>query len=365
MRALSEADQALGQLDGASTILPNPDLFVGMYVRQEAVLSSEIEGTQATLLDVLQYEIGERQKSPRGEVEEVVNYVAALNHGLNLLPKLPLSKRLIREIHGVLLREGRGSHHRPGEFRDIQVVVGGEAADVHTATYVPPPPREMRAALEKFERFLHDRSLPPLLHAGLAHAQFETIHPFEDGNGRVGRLLITLLLCEQKVLRRPLLYLSLYLKRHRAEYYDRLQAIRTGGEWEKWLLFFLRGVREMADNAQGTAQRIVALREEARKKFEAHRSNKYALAIDRLFQNPIVTTKLLAQLLEISEMHGSNIIKALVAANVLTEMTGHKRNRQYSFAPYLKLFTDAGVGDVAQGPPLLTVASRSVRRGQT
>jgi Fic family protein len=266
--ALSQADQALGRLDGTAGMLPNPNLFVAMYVRQEAVLSSQIEGTQASLTDVLAFE-AVNDGASEGDVEEVVNYVAAMNHGLERLKEFPLSLRLIREIHERLMRGVRGQERQPGEFRTSQNWIGPGGSTLATATFVPPPPHVMQDALSRLERFLHDPDLPRLVHAALAHAQFETIHPFLHGNGRVGRLLITFLLCHGGVLSRPLLYLSHYLKQHRQEYYDRLQAVRLEGRWEEWLLFFLKGVAEVAIEAQATAGKILALRERHRNQLAA------------------------------------------------------------------------------------------------
>jgi Fic family protein len=237
---LSRADCALGRLDGVTSVLPNPDLFVAMYVRHEAVLSSQIEGTQSTLEDVLEYEIEARANNQPKDVEEVVNHVRAMNYGLRRLRDFPLSLPLIKEIHAELMRDVRGSHREPGEFRRSQNWIGPEDSNLTAAIFVPPPPHEMLLALDNFEKFLHTaKPMPVLLHCGLAHAQFETIHPFLDGNGRVGRLLITFLLCQREILQAPLLYLSLYLKAHRAEYYDRLTAVRTDGNWEGWLKFFI------------------------------------------------------------------------------------------------------------------------------
>lgn len=250
-RLLSEADRALGRLDGVATVLPNPDLFVSMYVRQEAVLSSQIEGTQSTLEDVLQFEIDSKGRDFPKDIREVVNYVRAMNFGLERLKTLPLSLRLIREIHGKLLEGVRGSTRTPGEFRTKQNWIGPAGCTLSNATFVPPPVPEMQAALDNAEKFLHDNSLPLLIQCGLAHAQFETIHPFLDGNGRVGRLLVTFLLCQKRALERPLLYLSHYLKEHRAEYYDRLMAIRNDGDWEEWLMFFVRGVYAVCMRSAG------------------------------------------------------------------------------------------------------------------
>lgn len=223
-RLLPQASLALGRLDGVIGILPNPDLFVAMYVRQEAVLSSQIEGTQASLADVLQYEADAEDESTAPDVGEVVNYIRAMRHGLRRLDSLPMSLRLIREIHQELMRDVRGQERDPGEFRRTQNWIGPAGSTLGDAVFVPPPPQPMKEALANLETFLHHDELPALIHAAVAHAQFETIHPFLDGNGRVGRLLITFLLCHRGVLSRPLLYLSYYLKQHRQEYYDRLQA---------------------------------------------------------------------------------------------------------------------------------------------
>lgn len=341
---LSRADVELGRLDGVTSILPNPDLFVAMYVRQEAVLSSQIEGTQASLTDVLQYEAGSEDGSLPTDVGEVVNYVRAMNHGLERLPTLPLSLRLIREIHGELMKATRGHERQPGEFRTTQNWIGASGSTLATASFVPPAPHRLADALGNLEGFLHDEQLPPLVHAAVAHAQFETIHPFLDGNGRVGRLLITFLLCHRGVLGKPLLYLSHYLKQHRAEYYQRLQAIRTEGRWEEWITFFLRGVADVAHAAIETARRIIALHTEKRRVLEAEgkASGNLLRALDTLFERPIVTVRLVEERLDVTFATANKIIERLVAANVLRERTGYARNRVFTFAPYLVLFDADG-----------------------
>ena len=258
--ALDRALLALGRLDGVTALLPDTRLFLYMYVRKEAVLSSQIEGTQSSLSDLLLFELEEAPGVPLVDVTEVSNYVAALEHGLSRCREgFPLSNRLIREIHCVLLREGRGSEKSPGEFRRSQNWIGGIRPG--NARFVPPPPERVADAMSDLELFLHDKPArsPFLVKAALAHAQFETIHPFLDGNGRVGRLLITLLLCLEGVLGEPLLYLSLYFKTHRARYYELLDAIRTEGDWEAWLRFFAEGVYETAENAVGTARRLAEM----------------------------------------------------------------------------------------------------------
>jgi len=340
IRALSDADRALGRLDGVTTVLPSPDLFVAMYVRQEAVLSSQIEGTQSSLDDVLAYEAGARGEQPK-DVEEVVNYVRAMNYGLARLKELPLSLRLIREIHGELLQGVRGGDKTPGEFRRLQNLIGPAGATLSTATFVPPPVHEMQQALHQFENFLHrTKDLPHLVHCGLAHAQFETIHPFLDGNGRVGRLLITFLLCEQNILQQPLLYLSYYLKAHRQEYYDRLDAIRHQGDWEGWLKFFLRGVYEVSREAIDRARRILALRDSQRQLVaEKFSLSTYALPLlDYLFEQPLVTVRMVENKLGCAYGSANSLIRDFSTVGILEEITGRLRDRQYRFEPYVQFF---------------------------
>lgn len=341
---LSKADVELGRLDGVTSILPNPDLFVAMYVRQEAVLSSQIEGTQASLTDVLQYEAGAEEGALATDVGEVFNYVRAMNHGLKRLPELPLSLRLIREIHAELMKDTRGHERQPGEFRTTQNWIGAGGSTLATASFVPPAPHRLGEALGNLEKFLHDEQLPPLVHAAVAHAQFETIHPFLDGNGRIGRLLITFLLCHRGVLGKPLLYLSHYLKRNRAEYYDRLQAIRLEGRWEEWIAFFLRGVAEVARAAIETARRIIALRDEKGRLLQAEgkASGNLLRALDVLFEQPIVTVRLMEQRLDVTFATANKIVERLVAVGVLRERTGYARNRRFVFEPYLALFDADG-----------------------
>lgn len=344
---LSHADLALGRLDGVTSTLPNPDLFVAMYVRQEAVLSSQIEGTQASLTDVLRFEAGDEDEPRAADVEEVVNYVAAMNHGLQRLSELPLSLRLVREIHERLMRGVRGHERRPGEFRAFQNWIGPVGCTLRNASFVPPPPHTMHEALGQLEHFLHDEHLPPLVHAALAHAQFETIHPFLDGNGRVGRLLVTFLLCHRRILSKPLLYLSHYLKRHRQEYYDRLQAVRTDGRWEEWIGFFLQGVGEVATEATETAKKILTLRQEhtALLAGEGRMSGNLLHALDFLFERPLLTPRHLERQLDVTFPTASKIIGRMESLGILDEITGHKRNRQFQYTPYLKLFIDSEAAD--------------------
>jgi len=340
---LATASTDLGRLDGVSATMPNPDLFVAMYVRREAVLSSQIEGTQSTLDDVLTFEVDPGADTLPLDIEVVVNYVKAMNYGLARLDSLPLSLRLIKEIHGQLLTGVRGGDKSPGEFRTTQNWIGGgDRQLLRDATFIPPPPREMKSALGDLELFLHDPDRPhPLITCALAHAQFETIHPFADGNGRVGRLLITFLLCHAGVLRRPLLCLSHYLKLHRAEYYDRLTAIRFAGDWEGWLAFFLRGVSEVAREAEQTAQHIVELREKTRQEFQSRDMSANAFKLlDHLFFQPVTTVNAAKDALGVSYRYANDVIADLVASGMLEEITGQRRNRRFRFARYLALFQE-------------------------
>lgn len=339
---LSEADQALGRLDGAVDNLPNPQLFVFMYVRQEAVLSSQIEGTQASLMDILEFEAQALEPGRPKDVEEVVNYVAAMNHGLARLADLPVSLRLVREIHEKLLSGVRGGERSPGEFRRTQNWIGAAGAGLSTAVFVPPPPHEMDEALGDLEKFIHDpKPMPALLKVGLVHAQFETIHPFLDGNGRAGRLLITFLLCERGILKRPLLYLSAYFKQHRAEYYDRLQAVRQDGDWEGWLKFFLRGIGEVSRDATETARRIVALREHHRQIIQEQLGKGAGRALgllERLYVQPVMRVQTVAEETKLSFTRANALVKQLVGLGLLHETTGGRRNRVFTYEPYLVIF---------------------------
>jgi Fic family protein len=357
---LSDADRNIGRLDALASMLPNPDLFVAMYVRHEAVLSSQIEGTQSTLEDVLAFEADALRDDTPKDVEEVVNYVRAMNHGLERLPDLPLSLRLLREIHAELMKGVRGGEKSPGEFRTSQNWIGGRGSSLRDAAFIPPPPHEVMNVLGQLENFLHDQrtQVPLLIRCGLAHAQFETIHPFLDGNGRVGRLLITLMLCEEKALSRPLLYLSLFLKAHRAEYYDRLTAIRTQGHWEQWLMFFLRGVSATALAATQTAKDIVALRDVHRN--EVAKNAKALTLLDHLFRYPTVSVNNVRKLMGCTFPTASKLITDFETRGWLQEMTGNERNRLWRYQPYLQLFhretLDAMVGSSATdaGPTLVT-----------
>lgn len=340
MRLLSEANLALGRLDGLARNLPNPDLFVAMYVRREAVLSSQIEGTQSSLDDLLAFEIEAPGIVTPVDVAETVNYVKAMNLGLRLLPELPLSRRLIQAIHNELLTGVRGQERHPGRFRTTQNWIGPAGCTIETATFVPPSPDDLPDAFGSLERFLHDRTLPPLVHAGLAHAQFETIHPFLDGNGRVGRLLIALLLVEQGILTRPLLYLSWFLKQNRTEYYDRLGAIRTRGDWEGWLRFFLTGVVVTANDATRVATAIADLRDRHLRQAATENFGRYGVPLlDLLAEQPLMTAGYAVEKLGAAPTTIGGLLDKATKLGIVEEITGQKRNRVYRYSPFLALFT--------------------------
>jgi len=338
LEALSEADDAVGRLDGASDTLPNPDLFVAMYVRKEAVLSSQIEGTQSSLEDVLEYEVGVEPDSLPLDVDEVFNYVRAVRHGLARLPELPLSLRLLREIHAVLLEDVRGAKRDPGEFRRTQNWIGPPGSPLSNAVFVPPPPHEMNKALANLEGYMRE-GRPDLIACGIAHCQFETIHPFLDGNGRLGRLFITLMLCERGRLRRPLLYLSHYLRRHRQRYYDKLMGVRDRGDWEGWMKFFLVGVAEVAREGTETARRITQLQERDRRIVgERVGGTKRLPFLDLLFQYPHVTARFVQSRLGVSYGTANSLIQRFEEAGLLEEVTGKERYRRYRYRDYVELF---------------------------
>ncbi|MBV9156026.1 MAG: Fic family protein [Acidobacteriaceae bacterium] len=336
---LERANQALGRLDGIALVIPDPDLFLYMYVRKEALLSSQIEGTQSSLSDLLLFESDEVPGVPLDDVREVSRYVAAMSHGLQRLrEEFPLSLRLIREIHDVLMRGGRGGYQTPGEFRTSQNWIGGSRPG--NAVFVPPPPnQELDQCLADFERFLHSEKprLPVLVKAALMHVQFETIHPFLDGNGRLGRLLITFLLCAEGVLRDPGLYLSLYLKQNRQRYYDLLQQVRLEGNWETWIEFFLRGVEETATEAVETARQIVALLASDRKRIEAlgRPATSVLLVFHLLHRRPILSISHASKSLNLSVPTVSKAIKHLVDLGILKETTGRQKGRLFAYEKYI------------------------------
>ena len=342
-RLIERALLACGRLDGIAALLPDPDLFLYAYVRREAVLSSQIEGTQSSLSDLLLFELDEAPGVPFDDVIEVSNYVAALEHGLTRMRNdFPLSNRLLREVHERLLSRGRGADKRPGEFRTSQNWIGGTRPG--NARFVPPPPHEVENCMTALERFLHaeDDDVSVLVRAGLAHAQFETVHPFLDGNGRVGRLLIALMLHDRGVLVQPLLYLSLYFKQHRAEYYRLLGVVRREGDWEAWLDFFLEGVEATARSAVDTAHRLLALfRGDTERVRALGRSSASALRVfDALRERPLATVSALSERTGASYQTTSRAVEALRGLGLVREITGRKRERVFAYVKYLDVLNE-------------------------
>lgn len=340
---LSEADRALGELAGLGRSLPNPHLLIRPLVRREAVLSSRIEGTQASLSDLYAYEAAQLPLfEPPSDVREVYNYVRALEYGLERLRTLPLSLRLIREIHARLMEGVRGEHQTPGEFRCSQNWVGPPGCTLNEATFVPPPLAEMRKALDAFERFLYAPSpLPPLVRLGLIHYQFETIHPFLDGNGRIGRVLITLLLCAWNLMPEPLLYMSAYFETHRQTYYDLLLAVSRDGAWQDWLTFFLRGVAAQARDGVTRSERLQDLREQYRQQVQAERAAARLLqAVDLLFARPVVTVRDVETALGVNFSTAQRYVNRLERAGLLREITGQTRNRVYRADEILRMLEE-------------------------
>lgn len=339
---LSKADMSLARLDGLGHVLPNVDLFIAMYVKKEALLSSQIEGTQASLEDLFEFESGTKPENIN-DVEEVVNYVKAINYGIERLGSFPMSLRLIKEIHGVLLKGVRGNEKTPGELRKSQNWIGPPGCTLADAAFVPPSPSEASKAMGDLELYLHKNSeLPVLMDCALIHYQFETIHPFLDGNGRIGRLLITMYLYWKDVLHRPLLYLSYFFKRNRQEYYDRLNMVRGSGNYEQWLEFFLKGVAETSDSAIATAKKILELQNNHRNLlWQKKISSPLAVGIlEKLFYTPLVSVKDLSQKFGVSYQAASTLVSQLEDAGILREITGRKRDKRYLYADYVQILSE-------------------------
>jgi Fic family protein len=337
---LSKADLSLGRLDGIAETLPDVDFFILMYIRKEATLSSQVEGTQATFADVLKAEAKIKDLEIHKDADEILNYINAMNYGLKRLETLPLSLRLIKEIHKILLTGVRGEGKEPGEFRKSQNWIGG-GPSIQRASFVPPPPKEIMPLLDNLEKFFYDKSpMPILIKAGLIHAQFEMIHPFLDGNGRIGRLLITFYLCQQKVLNKPLLYLSDFFKKYRQEYYDRLNAFHEKDDIESWLKFFLEGINITSNEAVETSKKIIKLRDEDLKRIlTLGRSvHKATLVFNHLFHTPLVTVKDVERITGLKNPNALMLINKLTKLGILTETTGRKRNKVFAYEKYIKLF---------------------------
>ncbi len=338
---LLAAQEAIARLDGIATTLPNIEMLVLMYIRAEAVLSSQIEGIQASLDDVLRAEANLKNADDPKDVQKVINYIAAMDYGLERTGQLPLSLRLIREIHTRLMSGVRGENRDPGEFRRTQNWIGPSGATLQTARFVPPPVPEMHIALDNLEKFIYEdtSNLPNLVKIGLLHAQFETIHPFLDGNGRTGRLLITLLLCHYGLLHQPLLYLSYYFKLHRTEYYDRLQAIRDRGDWEGWLAFYLEGVRVVALESTEKTRAMLRLRDVDRLSVESwSRAGNALQVLKHLYRFPYVTVRSVAELTKLSYNAANRLVADLVSINILSPLNDRLRDRVFYHRRYVEIF---------------------------
>jgi Fic family protein len=329
---ISDADRSLGELAGVARTIPNPHLLIEPFTRREAVLSSRIEGTQATLTELFSAEAGARKEGPSEAVREISNYVNALEFGLKRLKQLPVSLRLIKELHERLMKDVRGESLTPGEFRRAQNFIGPPGCKLENATYVPPPVPQMKDALDRFEKYLHEsrRALPPLVRLSLIHYQFEAIHPFWDGNGRVGRLLITLLLCSERLLPQPLLYLSAYFERNRRAYYRLLLDISQTGDWTDWVRFFVNGVSEESRDAVARSNQLLALRQEYREKLQAQKLSGRALELmENLFKEPVTTVASARERLKVTTRAAQQNVDRLLRAGILKEVTGRQRYRVF------------------------------------
>lgn len=340
-KKLTQASLYMAKLDGLAFTLPNMDLFISMYVKKEALLSSQIEGTQASLEDIFEFENGMAMENVN-DIEEVVNYIKALNYGINRLKTLPMSLRFIKELHEILLDQTRGKEKNPGEFKKVQNWIGSRGSSLQNALFVPPPPQESLEAMKHLEEYMHhDSGLPELINCALIHYQFETIHPFLDGNGRVGRLLITLYLYWKGLIDKPLLYLSYYLKKNRQEYYDRLMLVRNKGDYEQWVLFFLEGVIETSDLAIKDIKKILELHSEhQRLLWESKISSPLAIVVlESLFYKPIISIADVQEQFQISHPTASNIIEQFIRLKIIKEITGKKRDKRYAYTRYLEILS--------------------------
>lgn len=338
---LSRADSALARLDGVTQVLPNPDLFVAMYVKKEALLSSQIEGTQASLQGVLEFEANMKPKEDINDIREVVNYINAMHHGMNNLESGDLSLELINNIHKILIEGTRGTDKLPGKLRDFQNWLGADGATtIYDARFVPPPPEKVEELMLDLEKFIQTKdNFPALTKIALIHAQFETIHPYLDGNGRMGRLLITFYLYWRGVLSKPLLYLSFYLKKHRGEYYTILNKTRFEGDWESWLEFFFKGVIEVSNNSIDTAKKVIKLKQDLIEKLlENNISGVHAVKlVDILFDRPVITVTEVSEYVGMSRQAANTLVKKFENVEILREITGRKRYKKYIFSNYVRI----------------------------
>ena len=339
---LNDAQRAISRLDGLSYTLPNIDLFIAMYVRKEALLSTQIEGTQASLEDIFSFEQG-AQPAVFNDVQEVINYIHALHYGIERIKEIPMSMRLLKELHAMLLKDVRGAEKSPGEFRRSQNWIGPAGASLNDALFVPPPPHEMIAAMSALEQYMHASSdFHPLINCALIHYQFETIHPFLDGNGRLGRLLITFYLLWKEELHAPLLYLSYYLKQHRQEYYDRLMLVREKGDYEQWITFFLKGISITAQAALHDAKRILQLKQDHIQLLHVKKvtSPLALILLEKLFYTPVMSINDVKDALDTSYQSASAIVNQLQAIDILKEVTGKKRDKQFVYTDYVQLLSE-------------------------
>lgn len=339
---LSEAYMSIARLDGMAYTLPNPELLITMYIKKEALLSSQIEGTQASLEDIFEFESGDKIKNIN-DVKEVINYIKVLNYGMDRIKGFPMSLRLIKEIHAILLKGMRGENKTPGEFKKSQNWLGPQGYSLTEATFVPTPPHETVKALGELELYLHkEKNMPVLIECALIHYQFETIHPFLDGNGRLGRLLITFYLYWKDVIQKPLLYLSYYFKKNRQEYYDRLNLVRDKGDYEQWIIFFLKGIIQTAQSAIETAKRILELQNNHRNLlWQSNISSPLAVGLlEELFSKPYMSIKDVANSFDISFQAASNLVAQFEKAEILKEITGKKRDKRFIYAEYLNILEE-------------------------
>lgn len=340
---LSKANRQQGRLDGLAETIPNPDLFVAMYVRQEAVLSSQIEGTQASLVDVLEYEAAEVNAGRVPDVIEVVNYITAMREGLEYTKENPFDVELIKSIHNILLEGTRGGDKMPGQYRSVQNWIGPKDCTIEDATFIPPPPNKIPELMGNFINYIEkDKTYPILMKSAIAHAQFETIHPFLDGNGRIGRLLITFLLCKEKALSEPLLYLSHYFKKYRSDYYNHLQNIRENDDWENWIKFFLDAVATVSEQAVNTARTILILRKEHLDLIQENTRGSAATFkfLDMLYYQPVVNVNQVSKKLEISYVAANRLVQKFVDLGLIEEITGQEKYRIFKYSDYLTLFPE-------------------------
>jgi len=337
---LSKADAALARLDGVTEVLPNPDIFVAMYVKKEALLSAQIEGTQVSLQGVLEFEANLKPKEDIRDIREVINYIKAMNFGIDQLQKGDLNLTLINESHKTLISGTRGSDKNPGKYKDKQNFLGTPRGSIFQASFIPPPPEKIERLMFDLEKFIHEKDrLPTLIKTALMHAQFETIHPYLDGNGRMGRLLITYYLYWTKSLSRPLLYLSFYLKKYKPEYSENLNKVRFHNDWEAWLKFFLKGVIEVSENAIQSAREIIALKENSRNKLIENKvggTNAIRL-LDLLFDSPTVSIKEVADKLKISQVAANKLVNKMAGLGILQEITGKERYQIFAFVDFIKI----------------------------